>query len=408
MIEEKAGEAEIVIEENNEQVVENETSTVENEKQTVQEQQGEESVEELDKPKVEETNVIEETVSEVTEEEKQPTNGEAPNEEENTSIESTDEEEIVEESTSTEEVVDDGAESEKVAVEEVVDGTTTKPETDSKSKKDKGKYTKPKRMYERDPELERILTVTVKTLKNIPHITSVDCRSKNNRHFTLRVESAKIANLFLHGINKVGIYSDPKVLIKSLEKVLTHWNENLGILPDDCFNVCVMRLELAEQQKQEVSSAALLSNEEIRKRVYLHYSSARYEWRSRAIMEALSIADQYESKTVSAYGLSTRVRKYTEWTPELESMEAYFHIEEDCLADIEISPERMREVGLTMKILDIRNPLIIGHLVKINAMRKRHMAEIAEGIKKGTITINPINTDEVDVQELKNSMLSIG
>lgn len=290
----------------------------------------------------------------------------------------------------------------------------SKPETETLKPKTVKHPTRNKPTYDRDPELEHVMKMTCKSMKQLNHVTSTVAKTHNNRHFTLKIESDTIQNLLLHGINKPRRFQKED-LIRALELILNHWNENLGILPDNGFMVCYMRL-LLEKQKLETSAnkASLLEDEDIRDKVFAHYTNSKYEWTFHSIQAAIDLSDVCEAKTRYINGENkTRIRDGNEWTPFLESMEAYFKVDEDCFADVDVSEYRMKEVGMSLGKLGVRNPRIIGHLVKINAMRKYWMGERAASMDTRKINIsrgNPkpkqIETAELDVEDLKSALMS--
>lgn len=265
------------------------------------------------------------------------------------------------------------------------------------------------KVYPRNPELESILQATCKTMKQLEHVTNCRAKSKNNKHWTLTIESNLIENLFLHGINMS--FFKKKGLLEALQLIMNHWNDNLGVLPDNCFMICFMRLLLDEHSRKSTPKASsMMCNDDIRKKVIAHYMSSRYEWTWRSILPALEFADACESKSrwIDSQ-FKTRVRIGQQWTPYLEDMEAYFNIADDPFADIDVpEEERLREVGMTLRNLQIRNPRIVGHLVKINAMRKRMLEERAEKIQQGKIDLSSqtIDVSKIDTSDLQSALMS--
>jgi hypothetical protein len=268
-----------------------------------------------------------------------------------------------------------------------------------------------RKTYDKNEDLDNVMDMTVKTMRALPHVVEAKATTKNNRHYVLHVKSNVIADLFIHGINIIQMGNDKDRLLEAMELIVNHWNDNLGIVPDNSFMVCVIRLQLdARLREVEPKKSAILADEAIRKQIYSHYTNSRYVGEIRSVIPAIEMAEELEAKTRYGIGSANTRIKYDDWTPALEDMEDYFGLKESPFHNVIVPEGRLRQVGITLKVLGVRNPRIIGHLVKINAMRTALLRERAAAFHTGVISISApvVDTKTIDAEELRQAMLGGG
>lgn len=302
------------------------------------------------------------------------------------------------------------------------------PEEEPTIRTDEKKGTK---LFNVNDDLVHVMDMTVKTMRQRSHVTHAEAVTRNNKHYMLKVKSNIIKDLFVHGIS-MGHGGGKTGLIEALEMILTHWEENLGVIPDNTFAVAHMRLVLDQRIGLEVDSPKLLSDSAIRKCVLSHYKSNNYSWTFRSILPAIDLVDTLNARVGSHAGdTKTRIiAESGEWTPYLEDMEDYFGLEGNPESDVDVPDDEYNKlVGITLRVLGVRNPRLVGHVVKMNALanatRKQKLAEVISTEKRISIggqdkkqkgkkqkkqttepTSKPVEAGDLNAEDIAASMMS--